>query len=360
MVAPEVEQFRAINDSGNEISGLVRIVYGIFLLLLAKALMERRRWAWVTALWLSLAHLPFNVYQTIQSGSVLGLVPTLLVIATLLARHRAFSVRGSIRLSYGQVVAILAVALALSYGIVGAYLLRDQFHGINGWSDAAYFALVAYATLGYDYDVEGIYPVGSDARWFAVSMFLIGVTLFVTALSVTLGPIVEGRMKGVMSLVKRFQRLSDHVVVCGYSGVAASVLDELRDRNVMAVIVDDREKIAQNLRGKGHDVLEADPTLRETLLEANVLTAQAVIAAFDSDSTNTLVAVNAKDLRDATPSARFAILVRIEDEENVDKVRRLGVDQVISPSTLGGRLLAQQAVSSDTESDVPSQPQPGA
>ena len=37
-------------------------------------------------------------------------------------------------------------------------------------------------------------------------------------------------------------------------------------------------------------------------------------------------------------------LVRIEDEKNVDKVRRLGVDQVISPSTLGGRLLAEQAV----------------
>ena len=360
MVAPEVEQFRAINESGNEISGLVRIVYGIFLLLLAKALMERRRWAWAVALCISVVSLPIYLYDAIQAGSVLGLVPALLVIATLLVRHRTFSVRGSIRLSYGQVVAILAVALALAYGIVGAYLLRDQFHGINGWSDAAYFALVAYATLGYDYDVEGIYPVGSDARWFSVSMFMIGVTLFVTALSVTLGPIVEGRMKGVMSLVKRFQRLSDHVVVCGYSGVAASVLDELRDRNVMAVIVDDREKIAQSLRGKGHDVLEEDPTLRDTLLEANVLTAQAVIAAFDSDSTNTLVAVNAKDLRDANPGTGFAILVRIEDEENVEKVRRLGVDQVISPSTLGGRLLAQQAVSSDADTGAPAEPQPGA
>ena len=106
-------------------------------------------------------------------------------------------------------------------------------------------------------------------------------------------------------------------------------------------------------------MLEADPTLRETLLDANVLTAKAVIAAFDSDSTNTLVAVNAKDLRDDTPNARFAILVRIEDEENVDKVRRLGVDQVISPSTLGGRLLAQQAVNADAESGTPAESQPG-
>ena len=59
---------------------------------------------------------------------------------------------------------------------------------------------------------------------------------------------------------------------------------------------------------------------------------------------NTLVAVNAKDLRDSLPRAQFAILVRIEDEENVEKVHRLGVDEVISPSTLGGRLLAEHAV----------------
>ena len=360
MVLPEAEALKVLNESGDQASGLVGIVYGVLLILLGKALLERRRWAWGVTVGISVVLLAASVLQAIQSGNPYVPVPTLLVIAVLLAFHRRFSVRGSSRLSYGQVAAVIAVSLALAYGIVGSYLLRDQFHGVHGWSDATYFALVAYITLGYDFDVAEIYPVGSDARWFALSLFLIGVTLFVTALSVTLGPIVEGRMKGVMSLVKRFQRLSDHVVVCGYSGVAASVIDELRDRNVMAVIVDDDEKVAQSLRGKGHDVLEADPTLRETLLDANVLTAQAVIAAFDSDSTNTLVAVNAKDLRDATPNAEFAILVRIEDEENVDKVRRLGVDQVISPSTLGGRLLAQQAVSPDAGSGTPSELQTGA
>ena len=110
------------------------------------------------------------------------------------------------------------------------------------------------------------------------------------------------------------------------------------------MIVDDREKVVQQLRAKDHDVLEGDPTLRETLVEANVVTARAVIAACDSDAMNTLLAVNAKDLRETTPHGQFAILVRIEDEESVDTVRRLGVDKVISPSTLGGRLLAEQAV----------------
>ncbi len=344
LVAPDVVLIQ--NDSGDEVSGLARILVGILLVLLAKGLLERRRRAWIASLVLLAVVVITNAQHWIGGQGMVALVATVLMIVALLAFHRTFSVRPARRISYGQAVAGIAVALAVAYGIVGSYLLRDQFHGIDGWTDASYFALIAYSTLGYDYDVAEMYPVGSDARWFVVSLFLIGVTLFITALSVTLGPIVEGRMKGVMSLMKRFQRLSNHVVVCGYSGVAASVVDELRDRNVAVVIVDDRERVAQLLRTKGHDVLEGDPTLRDTLLDANVVTAQAVIASYDSDSMNTLAAVNAKDLRDDTPSARFAILVRIEDEENVEKVRKLGVDQVISPSTLGGRLLASRAVES--------------
>ena len=342
LVAPDIVVLR--NESGDEVSGLARIFIGILLFLLARRLFERRRRAWGASLILLVVVAVINLPPAIAGQNPTLLISTLLLIVALLGFHRTFSVRAARRVSYGQVVAAIAVGLALAYGIVGSYLLRDQFNGVDGWSDAAYFALVAYVTLGYDYDVAEIYPVGSDAKWFVVSMFLIGVTLFITALSVTLGPIVEGRVKGVMSLVKRFQRLSDHIVVCGYSGVAASIVDELRERDVITVIIDDREQLVQQLRAKGHDVLEGDATLRETLLDANVVTAQAVIASYDSDSMNTLVAVNAKDLRDDRPEVQYAILARIEDEENVDKVRRLGVDQVISPSTLGGRLLAERAV----------------
>ena len=331
-------------DNGAQVIGILFGFLGVLTMLLARGLLQRRRRAWGAALVLAAATLPSTALRVIQGESIFFHLPTLLVIAGLLAFHRQFSVRAARRVSYGQVVAAIAIALALTYGIVGTYLLRDQFHGVDGWTDATYFAMVAFVTLGYDFDVAEVYPVTANARWFAVSMYLIGITLFITAVSVALGPIVEGRVKGVMYLVKRFQQLSNHVVVCGYSGVAASIVDELRDRGVVVVIVDDREKVVQQLRDKGHDVLEGDPTRRETLVDASAGRASALIASFDSDSMNTLVAVNAKDLRDSAPRARFAILVRIEDEENVDKVRRLGVNEVISPSTLGGRLLAERAV----------------
>ncbi|MDA0711399.1 MAG: NAD-binding protein [bacterium] len=71
----------------------------------------------------------------------------------------------------------------------------------------------------------------------------------------------------------------------------------------------------------------------------------ALIAAADSDSVNTLVAITAKEYREVR-GARFRIVVRVEDEENIEKVQHIGVDEVISPSTMAGRLMARRATGS--------------
>jgi voltage-gated potassium channel len=174
-------------------------------------------------------------------------------------------------------------------------------------------------------------------------MIPIGIGSFVTALTALFGPAVEKRVKGVLNIMRRFQHVKNHVIVCGYSNVAESAIDELQEKDVPYVIVDDRDDVVLQLRSKGHDVLAGDPTQRETLEQANVCDAVAVIAAFDSDSVNILIALTAKELRESDSVCKFRILVRVEDEENVEKAKRIGADEVISPSTMGGRLLAGKA-----------------
>ncbi|MFO7898965.1 MAG: NAD-binding protein, partial [Planctomycetota bacterium] len=222
----------------------------------------------------------------------------------------------------------------------------DSWDRLETWTDSIYYTFVTYSTLGYG----DILPTTPDARLFVVSMIVVGLGSFITAVTMLIGPMIEQRMKGVLSIMGRFQRAKDHVIVCGYSSVGESVVDELQDRGAPYVIIEDREDLAAHLRSKGHDVLSGDAARQETLQEANAGAARAVVAAFDSDSVNTLVALTAKELRDATKGARFRIVARVEDEENIDKVRRVGADEVISPSTLGGRAMARKAVGAETAS----------
>jgi voltage-gated potassium channel len=218
--------------------------------------------------------------------------------------------------------------------------MREQFDGIESWTDSIYFAFVTFSTLGYG----DILPETDDARLFTITMVIVGVGAFLTALTMAAGPMIEARMKGVLRLMSKFQDLTDHVVICGYSSVTESIVDELRDRDRAFIIVEDRADLVNHLRGSGEDVLQADATRSDTLARANARRARALIAATDSDSINAMIALTAREYREGQKDCRLRIIVRVEDEGNIEKVRRAGADEVISPSTLGGRLMAKRAV----------------
>lgn len=336
-----IQSFESVTEylqlsTGQRFSGMLSVVFGLLLIGLGKGLYERQRRAWIVALivlTLALANILYR-WTTPQTG-----FPSALLLIGLVAFRKHFSVRSETQFDLGQAMALFTTVLALGYGIGGAYVLRSEFNGIATWTDAVYFTFVTYSTLGYG----DVLPVTENAKWFVISMILIGLTSFVTALTVVIGPLVERRMKGVLSLMSRFQQVEDHVVICGFSNVAESVIDELQEKRVAYIVIEKREDIVHYLQTKGHDVLNGDATRTETLIQANLEDAQALIAASDSDSENTLVAVTAKEYRDKS-QADFRIVVRVEDEENVEKVQHIGVDEVISPSTMAGRLMASRAV----------------
>ena len=328
-----------------EISGVFSISLGVLMIALGRGLYERRRaaWWWALGLLVILAVNNFLRGTTPQTGVLSGLL-----IAGLLVIRRQFDVRSKMRVEYGEVVALVSVLFALAYGVTGSYVMREQFSGLDTWTDAVYYTFVTYSTLGYG----DILPKTPDARLFVVSMIVVGLGSFLTAVTMVVGPMIERRMKGVLSIMSKLKGATDHVIVCGYSNVGESVVDELQGQGVRYVVVDDREDLAAHLRSKGHDVLTGDATRSETLERANLRGARAVVAAFDSDSVNTLVTITAKACRDAIPGCRVHIVARAEDEENIEKIRRVGADEVISPSTLGGRMIARKAVEPMTEPDA--------
>ena len=320
-----------------QISGFLSVFLGLLLIALGKGLYERRRRSWALSLIVLVVLMVNNLYRgtTPQTAVVSGAL-----IAGLLFFHRKFSNLSEVRLGYTQIIAFGSVVFALGYGIIGSYMLRTEFSGIKTLGDSIYFTFVTYSTLGYG----DILPETSNAKIFVTTMIPIGLASFITALTALLGPAIEKRMKGVMSIMKRFQHISNHVIVCGYTNVSESAVDELQARGTPYVIIDDREDLAMHLRSKGHDVILGDPTRKEVLEQAELRHARALIAAFDSDSVNVLVAITAGKLRSSAEKHHFRIVVRVEDEENIDKAREVGADEVISPSTLAGRMMAARAI----------------
>lgn len=321
-----------------QFGGFVEVFLGITFILLGKGLAERRRRARNGAIAALLLNIAYQLYHELSLKYWILSATGLLLLGIFRKEYIRTSER--YRWNYAEVIAVISIVFALTYGIVGVYLLRTEFNGIESWTDAVYFTVVTFTTLGYG----DILPTSPNAKWFAVSMVSIGIGLFLTALTVLVGPLIEKRLKGVLAVVSQFRKTVNHVIVCGHTRVSESIVHELQSRNVPFVIIEEHQNTVTYLTNKGLDVLQGDPSEREVLDGANLPGAAAVIIATDSDAVNTLVALTACALREEGDRHNFRIVVRIENEENVAKVQGIGVDEIISPSTLGGRLMAQRAL----------------
>ena len=325
-----------------QLGGFVLVVLGALLIALGRGLAERRRrsWGWTIGVLIALM-----IHSAVRGPTLQTTALSAVLLALLLVYRAEFTLSVERRpWSFTELVAAASVVFAMAFGIVGSYLLRHEFNGIATWTDAIYFTVVTYSTLGYG----DILPQTDNAKLFTICMVAIGLSSFVTALTLLIGPMIEDRIKGVFSAMSKFQRTVNHVVVCGYTNVTESIMDELRERHVPFIIIEPRDDVFAMLQTTGVDILHGDPTERHTLEQANLPNAAAVIAATDSDATNTLIAITARGLRDSDQQGQFRIIARAEDEENIEKLRHVGADEVISPSTLGGRMMASQALHTET------------
>ena len=132
---------------GLEPEGLVLVVLGITLILLGKGLAERRRRVFN----MTLGTLALLIISSLWQGTSMRTtaLPALILGLLIFVRDEFAYSPDRRKFSYAEIVAALSVVFALAFGIVGAYVLRRDFNGIDGWTDAVYFTVVTFSTLGF-------------------------------------------------------------------------------------------------------------------------------------------------------------------------------------------------------------------
>ena len=338
---------------------VVSIGAGIFLLGLGRSLHKgsRRAW-WITVVIMGLLSLSFLILRTkleLPGGNLLPGVRlflgflALLIFGGLILSRRNFTARLHWNLTTAQVVALISVLVALSYGILGTYALRDEFNKPEmKWHDAIYFTVVTYTTLGYG----DITPIGERAKWFSISLVLVGISSFVTAATIVFGPIIQDRLMGVFRLMGRTESkgLKNHVIICGYTTVGRSVASYLLEQQKPFVIVASDQLLAESLSGQNMSVIEGDPTLEETLLSAQITAAESIIACLNDDADNAMITLIANDLRQQGRGKNTLIIIaRAEHQSAIARMKSAGADYVLSPSTVAGKAMAELSIEADEQ-----------
>lgn len=140
-------------------------------------------------------------------------------------------------------------------------------------------------------------------------------------------------------LRKRTKNLEDHAILCGYGPVGQALNKALLDAGVPTLIIELNADTVKELQRAKQPVLFADASHEETWALARLATAKMVAFTFPAAP----VTVHALEMvREARPDV--PILARARFASDVERLKRLGVTEVINDEIEAGRAVVDRAL----------------
>jgi len=233
-----------------------------------------------------------------------------------------------------QVVRIGAViSLLIVGGTVGYYLLGYWLGRPDTLMDCFYMTVITLATVGYG----EVIPVAEtpQGRMFSALLILVGVGTLFYALSSLAVITLEGILHGAWRqwrMERRIATLKDHFIVCGCGNVGEVIVRELVLTKRPVVAVDrDSERLVNLASQLDVPYVVGDATEEATLRSAGIERATGLLAVLPNDHENLFLVITAKSL-----NPRLRVVAKGNDPSVVDKMKRVGADEVVLTPFIGG------------------------
>lgn len=131
------------------------------------------------------------------------------------------------------------------------------------------------------------------------------------------------------------EKLSKHVVICGFGRIGQNLANILREMNISYVALDLDHSLIREAWEAGENVFYGDSTHAEILEKAELEHASALIITFDDAQIAEHIIHSTRSLNKGIP-----IIVRSKDEQHMDKLHDVGASNVVPESFEASMMLA--------------------
>ncbi len=222
-------------------------------------------------------------------------------------------------------------------GTIG-YVLIDDY----SWFDAFYMTIITVATVGYG----EIAPLSHAGRMFTAFLILTSFGTFAYAVSSITKFVFDGEFNDFYKnrkLNETIDKLTDHVIICGYGRNGRQAAQVLKRHNKRFVVIENDAAIKESAIHKYKDlVLTGDSTQDEILLKAGIMRAKALITTLPVDADNLFIVLTARNL-----NKNLTIISRASEDNSDTKLKIAGADNVIMPDKVGGAHMASLVMKPD-------------
>ncbi|MCD6202655.1 MAG: potassium channel protein [Bacteroidales bacterium] len=251
--------------------------------------------------------------------------------------HRSFVTSETTSSKLSIRLAVILLVTLVTLGISG-YMILEGYSFI----DAFYMTIITISTVGF----REIRTLTESGKTFTILLIILSLGTFVFAISNLTRYLLEGIFRNTFYLKRiknKIKKLENHTILCGYGRNGRQSAKELSDHGRDFVIIENNPLHLEDLEDE-HSFLfiEGDATQEETLLEAGVEKAGALITTLPNDADNLLIVITARQFNPG-----MTVISRASDEKTEKKLKRAGATNVIMSDKLGGQRMAKLVVQPD-------------
>lgn len=234
----------------------------------------------------------------------------------------------------------IAIGLLMLIVIIGTsgYILIEGFT----FTEAFFMTIITISTVGF----REVRPLSEFGQFFTAFLIVISFGIFAYAVTTLTRYIVDGVFRNYLKdnkVKSKIEKLSDHVIVVGYGRNGRQAIQELQSHKFPVVIVDSKETIIEVIREEAKLLyIQGDATEDDTLLQARVDKARALITALPNDADNLFVVLTARSMNPG-----LTIISRASSLNSDRKLRSAGATNVIMPDKIGGQRMAKLVAQPD-------------
>lgn len=218
--------------------------------------------------------------------------------------------------------------------------------------DAIFQSGYTFTTVGFGALNEGEFSAAGQI--FTVTLIILGFTVFTIAVGIVVDVVNKGKLSKILKerrMLYAIARLKKHYVVCYHNDYTLEVTKQLRENHIPFVVVDPREEIHEWAQEHNYTTyLKAEPHAELTMLKAHLASAKGLITLSSSMSDNIALIASVRLFEKEHFLPRpYYIISSAETISDVEKLKKLGADTVVSPTKLTAQRVSAMAARPDME-----------
>jgi len=225
------------------------------------------------------------------------------------------------------------------------YMAIDNF----SLMDAIYQTGITFTTVGYG----EIAPISNMGRIFTITLIIVGFGVFSFSVGILIEVINKGDLLRILkerSMLYKVARLNNHFVVFYQNNFTIELSKQFRQNHIPFVVVDETKNLEQIANQHSYPYfLEENPQSNSAILKSHLSSAKGAISLSNNIAENiaiiSTIRLYEKEIKRKKP---FLIMTYAGSADDVEKLKKLGADSVVSPA----KLLAQRVSAISVRPDM--------